>query len=68
MTISVRGRSDGERDDCVGAGVVAGMVVGVRVVVLVDGSVFAGVEVGVGAVTWNVTTPIYPFASLKWTS
>ena len=51
MTISVRGRSVGERHDFVGAGVVAGMVVGIRVVALVDGSVFESVDMGVGAVT-----------------
>lgn len=51
MTISVRGRSAGERDDFVGAGVVVEIVVGIRVVTWLGESVFEGVDIGVGALT-----------------
>lgn len=53
-----------ENGDFVGIGVGVD-VVGICVVICVRVGVCVAICVRVGAVTWNVTTPIYPFASVK---
>jgi len=69
MRESASRRGAGESGDFVGVGVGVGTVVaGIRVVTWVIAGIFSGVVVGAGVVTWNVTTPIYPFASVKLTS